>query len=589
MPLSWNLRVLILLVACLLALAAISCTGGSGNDEDDEEDDEVNFDNLDDPDPDGDFIVPPIGFDPPPWPEWALQHWVWEDESTQDSALALVKGYLDHDVPVGAIIIDSPWETGYNTFEFDPDIYPEPQDMVDDLHAMGARVMLWTTPNVNEDSPNFQEGLDNGYFVNDGWTVEWWKGLGAFIDYNNPEALAWWHDQVDNVLDLGIDGWKCDGSEFYLYIRGVVQTHTGTISVADYQALYYSDFFNYTRKVLGSDRIITARPVDSYGIPFYGPSFAPVDVNFAGWVGDQDPTWSGLRAALINLFFSAERGYVNFGSDIAGYRGDEIRDKELFLRWAQLGALCPVMENGGAGEHRPWMYDNQTLSIYRDFTKLHHALIPYLYSQGAQSYQFGVSLMRPVQNRKSFMLGDSIFVSVIDTPSTERSVTLPDGDWIDFWDGAEFAGGQTITVDYPLERYPIFVRKGAVIPMDLREGTVFSKTNAVFPPLTVHLYPQGNLTRQFDLYEEKGAGARIVCNFGQTTTIRLSASTRDFAFRVMNVAPVWMVETATQGKLPGAPSRDALTEMESGWIYLEESGELWIKPGDASKGQVITF
>jgi len=89
---------------------------------------------------------------------------------------------------------------------------------------------------------------------------------------------------------------------------------------------------------------------------------------FSGWIGDNDPTFKGMEDALRKYLQSAWAGYANFGSDIGGYRrgsGKYGRTKELFIRWSQLGAFSPLMENGGYGEHRPWMYDNQTLEIYK--------------------------------------------------------------------------------------------------------------------------------------------------------------------------------------------------------------------------------
>jgi alpha-glucosidase (family GH31 glycosyl hydrolase) len=113
-----------------------------------------------------------------------------------------------------------------------------------------------------------------------------------------------------------------------------------------------------------------ARPVDSW--KFIYIEFAPKDVMFSGWVGDQDPTFDGMQDALRNMFHSAWRGYLNFGSDIAGYRyGKNNRTKELLLRWGQLGAFCALMENGGEGEHRPWAFDQETVDVYRQFVVIH--------------------------------------------------------------------------------------------------------------------------------------------------------------------------------------------------------------------------
>ena len=162
------------------------------------------------------------------------------------------------------------------------------------------------------------------------------------------------------------------------------------VSRVQYSTAYYQDFFDYTRLKLGNDRIITARPVYTYGYDV-GPlvkeaAFAPREINWAGWGGDQDATFDGLRKALLNMYFSAQLGYVAFGSDIGGYREDDTypngRSKEVFIRGAQLGAFNPVMENGGGGEHRPWKFDTQTTDVYRTFVKLHYAIVPYLMAEG---------------------------------------------------------------------------------------------------------------------------------------------------------------------------------------------------------------
>ena len=83
-----------------------------------------------------------------PWPSWVVQHWVWEDESTQESATALVDDYLEQDIPVGAIIIDSPWATGYSTYDWDTELYPDPQAMIDGFHAKDVKVFMWTVPTI---------------------------------------------------------------------------------------------------------------------------------------------------------------------------------------------------------------------------------------------------------------------------------------------------------------------------------------------------------------------------------------------------------------------------------------------------------
>jgi alpha-glucosidase (family GH31 glycosyl hydrolase) len=418
-----------------------------------------------------------------PWPEWAYQHWIWEGESTQQSALDIVDGYLERDIPVGAIIIDSPWATGYNTFEFDPELFPDPQGMIDALHAKGVRVMLWVVPAINvEVTDLYQEAADKGYFMqldadSGPHVFNWWKGDGSLIDYFNPEVVAWWHQMVDKALALDIDGWKCDGLDFQALITSYSPSLGKKVERLEYSHTYYRDFFDYTREKLGKDRLITARPVDNYGLPVGGEdvSFAPIDITWAGWVGDQDATFAGLKAALMNLYYSAEMGYVAFGSDIGGYRNDdsfpEGRGKELFVRWAQLGALSPVMENGGGGEHRPWMFDEQTTDIYRRFVKLHHALIPYLMEHGARAFAQHRSLMTFLDKRVTYnyLLGPDILVAPMTEPGTRRTVAFPEGSsWIYLFDRDQvFEGGTEEELTIVLEEFPVFLRQGSDIASQL--------------------------------------------------------------------------------------------------------------------------
>jgi alpha-glucosidase (family GH31 glycosyl hydrolase) len=416
----------------------------------------------------------------PPWPEWAFHHWVWEDESTQESAIDLVDGYLSRDIPVGAIIIDSPWETGYNTFEFDAGLYPDAKTMIDYFHSKGVRVFLWITGVINTDVTElFNYARSKNYFMqksadNTDCVVNWWKGDGCLIDFFNPEAVQWWHSLMDKALALDIDGWKADGTDFYALFVPYSPYLKANVNRLDYSHAYYRDLFEYTRQNLGTDRIITARPVDNYGSGMGGDlvAFAPVDINWSGWVGDQDATFEGMRKALNNMLWSSDYGYVAFGSDIGGYREKWTEDpvwgrtKELFIRWAQLGAFCPVMENGGGGEHRPWMFGEETLNIYRRFVKLHYEIISYLMEEGAVAFEKGESLMKFIYNTEdAYLLGPDILVFPMLESGTSRHLKFPQGSqWVYLFDRTRiFSGGDEQDMKIPLSEFPVFLRKGSDI------------------------------------------------------------------------------------------------------------------------------
>jgi alpha-D-xyloside xylohydrolase len=434
---------------------------------------------------------PPFVNDPrSPLPDWGFEHWVWEDESTQDSVMALVNDYQAHDIPVGAVIIDSPWATGYNTFEFDKTRFPDAKKMIDDLHAKKVKVMLWVVPAINTDvTPLYTQAKDKSYFMekvpfSGPGIVDWWKGKGSLIDYFSPSAVSFWHSRVDAALALGIDGWKCDGLDISVQDAPFSRGKAGLISRRAYGDAYYRDFYEYTRSKLGNDRIITGRPIDTYGYDtdLVGTTaldqamFAPRDVNLAGWVGDQDATFPGLKAALLNMYFSAREAYLAFGSDIGGYREDDtarplMRTKQVLIRWAQLGALSPIMENGGAGEHRPWMFDLETTNIYRRFTKLHHALIPYLASEAGKAWPEKKSMMTFFDKADlRFLLGSDLFVAPMLEDANTRVVTFPPGasEWTYIFDKSKtFAGGSMTTLNVPIDQYPVFVKKGSVLASSL--------------------------------------------------------------------------------------------------------------------------
>lgn len=431
-----------------------------------------------------------------PWPIWVFDHWVWEDESTMESALTLVNDYKARNIPVSAIIIDSPWETGYNTFEWDTSLFPNAQLMIDSFHNMNVKVLMWITSMINTDvQPLYDYAANEGYFMKTSSSsqgpavLNWWKGDGSLVDFFNPDAVDWWKGLMDQMHDYGIDGWKCDGTDFSALQAGWSPGKGSQVPRLEYSHAYYRLHFEYTREVLGDDRVITARPIDNYGIADIGGetvAFAPTDISYCAWVGDQDGTFEGLVYALNNMYHSSEMGYLSHGSDIGGYRTDNNynngRSKQLFIRWAQLGAFSGLMENGGGGEHRPWLFDQETLDIYRKLVHLRSKLKYYLMAHSETYFTNEWPLMNFFNKTDySYMLGPDIFVAPFLEQGTSITVNFPDNDdWVYYYDTTKiYSGGTQENLSIPYEEYPVFFRKDSN-PLSINEKS---------SEINVHVFP----------------------------------------------------------------------------------------------------
>ena len=426
-------------------------------------------------------------------PEWGYGHWksrdVYEHQRDVEEDW---HGYREHSLPLDAVVIDSPWETQYNTWRFNPHQFPDPEGLIRGMRADGVRTVVWVTPWTNLDSSegqrpgdaeserlhtrpadNYADGALAGHYVRDAsgqpWVGRWWMGTGSVVDFTAPAARRWWQRQARGVLEMGVCGIKADDGEGYYFPADsrFVDGRSGAEAGWAYGELYRRTMQEVLDEVHPGD-----------GVLFGRSGWSGQQAVGMLWGGDQASDWWSLRALLVASLTAAASGFSNWSHDVGGYLGRMLVErcpKELLLRWAAFGALTPLMQAHGRFAQEAWRYDAETLRIYRDLVLLHERLVPYIRAAAATAARAGLPILRPLcltdpsdprgwSIADAYGFGPSLWVApVVEQGARERRVYLPRGDWLDFWTGEPAVGGHDAIAPSPLDRIPMWVRSGSIV------------------------------------------------------------------------------------------------------------------------------
>jgi alpha-glucosidase (family GH31 glycosyl hydrolase) len=422
-------------------------------------------------------------------PEWGYGFWKSRDiHEHQDDVLDDYEGFRRHHLPLDAIVIDSPWATQYNTWEFNPYQFPDAAGMIARLRADGVRTVLWVTPWVSLDSrdgqvspqpesealhaqpaPNYEPAAAPGHLVRgpggEPHVGRWWMGTGSPVDLTGAGAERWWRESVRRVLELGVEGIKADDGDGF-YIPDDARLADGRRGAEAALALG------------GLHRQCLQRALDEThpgrGVVFGRSGWTGQQATGLIWGGDQASDFWSLRALVTAALSAACSGFSNFSHDIGGYLGHRLIERcppELLVRWLQFGCFTPLMHAHARMAQEPWNYSERVLGLYRGYALLHEQLVPYVRMAARNAALTGLPIIRPLclmdphdargwSITDAYGYGPALWVAPV---LREREVALPRGRWIETWSGRELEGGGETVVEAPLHTIPVWVRAGSIV------------------------------------------------------------------------------------------------------------------------------
>jgi alpha-D-xyloside xylohydrolase len=485
----------------------------------------------------------------PMFGKWAWGFWQCKERyQTQQELLDVASQYRTLGIPIDGIIQDwrywpdsfdsNTQKGGWGSHDFDPSRYPDPAALMSTLHSehIHTLISVWAKFDVTSSGtsiPNLQqlEAVNGAYPQVIPYVYP--AGQGKWYDPFQPAARSvYWQEISQKIFAFGWDGWWLDASEPELSGKWGefrnFNTAVGTPAAAPGAKVFNAYPLMHTTGVYEGQRAETSQ---KRAIILTRSAYAGQQRNAAiTWSGDISGSWSVFAAQIPAGLNFVSSGIPYWNTDIGGFgSGDPSTAAyaELFTRWFQYGAFCPMFRVHGTNYAKEvWRFPTATQPILINYINLRYRLLPYIYSVAWKVTNEGYTMMRPLVMDfradaqadgigNQFLFGPSLMVNPVTTSgATSRSVYLPAGaTWFDFWTGATLAGGQTITANAPIETMPLYARAGSIVPM----GPTIQYAMQSSDPVELRVYPGAN--GSFTLYEDEGdnydyeSGARATIPF----------------------------------------------------------------------------
>ncbi len=450
---------------------------------------------------------------------WAYGFWQCKNRyKSQDEILGVAQKYRDLHLPADNIVQDWFWWNRKGEHVFNKN-YPDPKGMVDQLHKDNFHLMISVWPFFEPGSKEYEDMDRRGFFIERTKVAHLpYHALGmAAYDPSNPEARKYYWDLMDKALfKIGIDAWWMDttepeteGQEESLLLGHKLFIGSGDRYANIFPLMTTRAVYEGQRSASDQKRVFILSRSAFVGSQRYGVT---------AWSGDVLSDWLSFKRQIpAGLNFSLS-GIPYWTTDIGGFFIASPSDpnfRELFVRWFQFGAFSPIFRVHGTrynpDENELWSYGPEAGKILVQYDTLRYRLLPYIYSLAWKTASEGYTPMRPLvmdfrqdvnaQNiGDQFMYGPAILVNPVTEPgATECHLYLPQAKWYDFWTGAAVEGGKFVDAAAPLDRLPLYVRAGSIIPFGPEEEYSNQKSA---DPIELRIYPGAD--GDFTLYEDEG-------------------------------------------------------------------------------------
>ncbi len=455
-------------------------------------------------------------------PKWALGYqqskWSYYPES---KVMEIAHNFRSKLIPCDVIHLDIDYMNGFRCFTWNNERFPDPARMISELKAMGFRVIVIIDPGIKVDPDYFvfSQAIENNFFCKrqdgDYMKGKVWPGDCFFPDFTNPKVREWWAGLYKELMEQGVSGIWNDMNEPAVFEIGTfpddVRHDYDGMNVSHRKAhnVYGMQMARATFEGVKKFRS-TLRP-----FVLTRSGFSGVQRYAAVWTGDNVASWEHLWVGNVQCQRLSISGLSFCGTDIGGFIGEP--DGELFVRYLQMAIFHPFFRGHSSsdqGDKEPWAFGSAYESLIRKAIELRYQLLPYIYTTFWQYIYKGTPMIRPLSfvaqqdgethmRNEEFCFGDHLLICPIGASTTnERMMYLPKGSWYSYWNDKMYRGGHEIKVEAPLDRFPFFVKEGAVIPhQPIMQYTGEKKTDQ----LILHVYFSEHRCLSL-LYEDEGDG-----------------------------------------------------------------------------------